>query len=195
MANLRSTMYFFLLAFQFLVLLQTNVLCYQYKVGDLDAWGIPTSANPQVYTKWSKYHTIKIGDSLLFLYPPSQDSLIQVTEESFNSCNLKDPILYMNNGNSLFNITAHGEFYFTSGKQGNCEKKQKLHISAFSGNGSADSPSYGPGISPSYPTVFGSIPQPPSSSLSSSSSSSPSLSFPIFIAALAGFLVSAFICE
>jgi hypothetical protein len=64
MANLRSTRYFFLLAFQFLVLLQTNVLCYQYKVGDLDAWGIPTSANPQVYTKWSKYHTIKIGDSL-----------------------------------------------------------------------------------------------------------------------------------
>jgi hypothetical protein len=100
----------------------------------------------------------------VFLYPPSQDSLIQVTEESFNSCNLKDPILYMNNGNSLFNITAHGEFYFTSGKQGNCEKKQKLHISVFSGNGSADSPSYGPSaFSPSYPTVFGSIPQPPSS--------------------------------
>jgi len=65
MANLRSTRYRFLLAFQFLlVLLQTNVFCYQYKVGDLDAWGIPTSANPQVYTIWSKYHTLRIGDSL-----------------------------------------------------------------------------------------------------------------------------------
>jgi hypothetical protein len=131
----------------------------------------------------------------VFLYPPSQDSLIQVTVESFNSCNLKDPILYMNNGNSLFNVTAHGEFYFTSGEQGHCEKNQKLHISVLSGNGSAsDPPSYGPSalpeISPSYPTVFGTIPQPPSPSSSSSSSS---LSFPIFIAALAGFLVSAII--
>uniref|UniRef100_A0A2N9G0E4 Phytocyanin domain-containing protein n=1 Tax=Fagus sylvatica TaxID=28930 RepID=A0A2N9G0E4_FAGSY len=131
-----------------------------------------------------------LGDSLLFLYPPSQDSVIQVTEQSYNSCNLTDPILYMNNGNSLFNITKSGEFYFTSGEKGHCENKQKLHISVFSGNGSAYSPSYGPSaseISPSYPTVFGTIPQPPSSSLSSSHS----LSIPVFIAAITGLLVCA----
>jgi len=46
-----------------LVQIQAKVFCYQYKVGDLDAWGIPTSANPQVYTKWSKYHNLTIGDS------------------------------------------------------------------------------------------------------------------------------------
>ena len=105
----------------------------------------------------------------MFLYPPSQDSVIQVTRENYNSCNLTDPILYMNNGNSLFNITAYGDFYFTSGVQGHCQKKQKLHISV-PGNGSASaySPSYGPSAlpdtAPSYPTVFGSIPLPPSSS-------------------------------
>ncbi|KAF5478013.1 hypothetical protein F2P56_004607 [Juglans regia] len=185
--NLGSTRYPFLLAFLFLVLLQTRVSCYQHKVGDLDAWGIPTSAKPQIYTQWSRYHTFRIGDSLLFLYPPSQDCVIQVGEESYNSCNLKDPILYMNNGNSLFNITTHGEFYFTSGEQGNCDKKQKLHISVLSGNGSAYSPSYGPSALPetssSYPTVFGTIPQPPSSS-------PPPLSYPVFMAALTGFSVS-----
>lgn len=169
MVNLRSPGFLVLYAFQFLVLVQIQVSCYQYKVGDLDAWGIPTSANPQVYTYWSKYHTLKIGDSLLFLYPPSQDSVIQVTLENYNSCNLTDPILYMNNGNSLFNITAYGDFYFTSGVQGRCQKEQKLHISV-PGNGSASaySPSYGPSAlpdtAPSYPTVFGSIPLPPSSS-------------------------------
>lgn len=56
----------------FLLLIQTRVFCYQYKVGDLDAWGIPTSSNPTVYSKWSKYHTFKTGDSLckfsLFLF-------------------------------------------------------------------------------------------------------------------------------
>lgn len=64
MVDLRSPRFLFLCAFQFLVLVQIQVSCYQYKVGDLDAWGIPTSANPQVYTYWSKYHTLKIWDSL-----------------------------------------------------------------------------------------------------------------------------------
>ncbi|KAM1002544.1 hypothetical protein ACFX2C_002964 [Malus domestica] len=83
------------------MLIQSQVFCYQYKVEDLDAWGIPTSANPQIYIKWSKYHQFKLGDSLLFLYPPSQDSVIQVTAQSYGSCNLKDPILSMNDGNLL----------------------------------------------------------------------------------------------
>ncbi|KAF8379969.1 hypothetical protein HHK36_027435 [Tetracentron sinense] len=169
MANPRSPRYQFLCAFQFLLLLQTQVFCYQYKVGDLAAWGIPTSANPHVYTNWSKKYILKIGDSLLFLYPPSQDSVIQVTEQAFNTCNLKDPILYMDNGNSLFNITSVGPFYFTSGEPGHCQKSQKLKISLLSANGSAFPPSYGPSalseISPSYPTVFGTIPSPSSSSL------------------------------
>ncbi|KAK9274616.1 hypothetical protein L1049_021866 [Liquidambar formosana] len=189
MANLGSPRYQLLCAFQFLVLLQTKVFCYQYKVGDLDAWGIPTSANSDVYTYWPKNHVFKIGDSLLFLYPPSQDSVIQVTQQSFNTCNLKDPILYMNNGNSLFNITSLGDFYFTSGTAGHCEKKQKLHISV--GNGStAYSPSYGPGAlpdtaAPSYTPVFGNIPAPPSSS--------PSQGLSVFIAAVVGFVVCAVI--
>ncbi|CAN6713324.1 unnamed protein product [Malus baccata var. baccata] len=191
MANLTTPRLYFLLALQFLMLIQSQVLCYQYKVGDLDSWGIPTSANPQVYTKWSKYHQFKLGDSLLFLYPPSQDSVIQVTAQSYSSCNLKDPILYMNDGNSLFNFTTLGDFYFTSGEPGHCEKSQKLHISFLSGNGSADSPSSGPSSldasAPSYPTVFGTIPAPPSSS----SSSSPSQRFPVFAAAVVGFVVFA----
>ncbi|KAL5551529.1 hypothetical protein UlMin_001705 [Ulmus minor] len=188
MANLRSHTNWFFLVSLFLSLSQ-KVLCYQYKVGDLDSWGIPTSANPQIYTKWSKYHNIRIGDQLLFFYPPSQDSVIQVTEESHNSCNLKDPILYMNNGNSLFNITKNGVFFFTSGEKGHCEKKQKIRISV--GNETAFSPSYGPSAlpdsasSPSYPTVFGSIPAPPSSS--------PSLGLSVFIAAGIGFVVSSFL--
>ncbi|GMH09296.1 hypothetical protein Nepgr_011137 [Nepenthes gracilis] len=186
----------FLSALQFLMLMASPVFCYQYKVGDLDAWGIPTSANPNVYAEWAKYHTLKIGDSLLFLYPPSQDSVIQVTDESYNSCNLKDPILYMNNGNSLFNITPAEDFYFISGEAGHCEKGQKLHVSLL-GNGSAYSPSYGPSnslpdSSPSYPTVFGSIPTAPSSS-SSSSSSSPLYRFSIYVASFIALAIWAII--
>lgn len=188
MASLGTPNNLLFYAFQLLAFVQTTVLCYQFKVGDLDAWGIPTSTNPHVYTNWSKYHTFKIGDSLLFLYPPSQDSIIQVTAQSFTSCNLTDPILYMNNGNSLFNITSLGVFYFTSGEPGHCEKKQKLQISV--GNVSADSPSYGPSAlpetsSPSYQPVFGTIPAPPSSS--------PSQSYSLSMAAVIGSVVWALI--
>lgn len=64
MANLTSPKSLVLYAFQLLLLAQIQVSCYQYKVGDLDAWSIPSSANPQVYTFWSKYHSFQIGDSL-----------------------------------------------------------------------------------------------------------------------------------
>ncbi|KAI3842089.1 hypothetical protein MKX03_018363 [Papaver bracteatum] len=179
------------LAIQFLVLLflQTNVICYQFKVGNMNAWGIPTSANPNVYTNWAKKYHPKIGDSLLFLYPPSEDSVIQVTEQSFRSCNLKDPILYMNNGNSLFNITSEGRYFFTSGEPGHCEKRQKLAVSVLFANGSALPPSYAPegsaadSSAPSYPTVFGSVPL--------KSTSSPVPAFSSTIAAAIGVIIFA----
>ncbi|XP_047341304.1 mavicyanin [Impatiens glandulifera] len=149
------------------LLILSRVLSYEYKVGDLDAWNIPSPSNPNVYTYWANNHNLTIGDSLLFLYPPSQDSVIQVNGQSYNSCSIKDPILLMNDGNSLFNITKDGVFYFTSGVSGHCEKHQKLRISV-GGNGSFSDDPAAP--SPSYPTVFGSIPMAPSSPLTSSSS-------------------------
>lgn len=106
--------------------------------------------------------------------------------ESYNNCNLKDPILFINNGNSLFNVTKPGDFYFTSGVEGHCEKSQKLHISVY-GNGSfADSSADGPSASaPSYPTVFGAIP------VQASASASPLLRAPVFIStAVAGIFIA-----
>ncbi|VVA93474.1 unnamed protein product [Arabis nemorensis] len=148
-----------------------------YKVGDLDSWGVPIDA--KVYSKWPKSHSFKIGDSLLFLYPPSEDSLIQVTASNFKSCNTKDPILYMNDGNSLFNLTQNGTFYFTSGSPGNCQKYQKLLVSVgtYAAEADALSPSSAADAdAPSYQNVFGSIP------LSQKSSSSSISAFAIAVA-------------
>ncbi|GJW21762.1 early nodulin-like protein 1 [Tanacetum coccineum] len=171
-----------LFAIMFFVLMQANVFAYQYQVGNLQSWNVPTSEDPKVYANWPKKLTFRIGDSLLFLYPPSEDSVIQVTKESYNTCNLKDPILFMNDGNSLFNITTPGIFYFTSGVSGHCEKSQKLQITVFASDGSLP-PSYSPSDAlddnaPSYPTVFGGIPSGPSPS----SSSTVKTSFLMFVA-------------
>ncbi|CAN6864739.1 unnamed protein product [Brassica oleracea] len=163
-----------------LMILLVQVSSTQYKVGDLDSWGIPTDA--KVYSKWPKSHSFKIGDSLLFLYPPSEDSMIQVTASNFKSCNTKDPILYMNDGNSLFNLTQNGTFYFTSGHPGHCQKYQKLIVSVgpYSAEADALSPSSSSADAdaPSYQNAFGSIP------LSQKSSSSSPL-FSTVVASLA----------
>ncbi|CAH8337249.1 unnamed protein product [Eruca vesicaria subsp. sativa] len=162
-----------------LMILLVQVSSTQYKVGNLDSWGIPTDA--KVYSKWPKTHSFKIGDSLLFLYPPSEDSMIQVTASNFKSCNTKDPILYMNDGNSLFNLTQNGTFYFTSGQPGHCQKYQKLLVSVGTYSPEADdalSPSSADADAPSYQNAFGSIP------LSQKSSSS-SLLVSIVVASLA----------
>lgn len=66
MTNLRNPRFnlFLVSLLVTLVQIQTKVRCYQYKVGDLDSWGIPISPSSQLYDKWSKYHYLSIGDSL-----------------------------------------------------------------------------------------------------------------------------------
>ncbi|WOL10046.1 early nodulin-like protein 1 [Canna indica] len=108
-------------------------------------------------------HHFRLGDSLLFLYPPSQDSVVQVTERAFNSCSVEDPILRLDDGNSGFNITAPGYYYFISGVAGHCEKNQKLVVAVSSANGTffppaADGSAFAPGGSQTYPVVFGPTP-------------------------------------
>ena len=123
-----------------------------------------------------------IKSETVFLYPPSKDSMIQVTASNFKSCNTKDPILYMNDGNSLFNLTQNGTFYFTSGQPGHCQKYQKLIVSVgpYSAEADALSPSSSSADAdaPSYQNAFGSIP------LSQKSSSSSPL-FSTVVASLA----------
>ncbi|CAN6466087.1 unnamed protein product [Victoria cruziana] len=143
----------------FLLFVPGRVLCYLFRVGDLDAWGVPAPVTPKIYDDWSQKNQFRIGDSLLFLYPPSEESLVQVTEDAYKSCNISNPIAYFDDGNTLFNITGPGTFYFTSGVGGHCLKLQKLAVSVPS-NGTSSPPSSSPSPLPessssSYPTVFG----------------------------------------
>lgn len=46
------------------LLQQNGCWCYQYKVGDLDCWGLPPPSDPLLYSSWSKNHHFSLGDSL-----------------------------------------------------------------------------------------------------------------------------------
>lgn len=55
-----------ILASALLLLLQVpnGCQCYQYKVGDLDCWGLPPPSNRLLYLYWSGNHSFRVGDSL-----------------------------------------------------------------------------------------------------------------------------------
>ncbi|KAG0553145.1 hypothetical protein BDA96_01G569600 [Sorghum bicolor] len=112
-----------------------------YKVGDLDAWGVPPPSKPDVYKRWAKSIHFALGDSIWFLYPPSQDSVLQVTPEAFASCDLSRPVARLADGNSFFNLTTPGRAYYASGAPGHCRKGQKLWVDVPMANGTYLQPS------------------------------------------------------
>ncbi|KAI4999062.1 hypothetical protein ZWY2020_059815 [Hordeum vulgare] len=112
-----------------------------YKVGGLDAWGAPPSTKPDVYIRWAKSVPVKLGDAVFFLYPPSQDTAVQVTAKAFAACDVSDPLLKLHDGNSLFNLTKPGRVYFTSDAPGRCRKGQKLSLDVPAADGKLLKPS------------------------------------------------------
>ncbi|KAH9317694.1 hypothetical protein KI387_019463, partial [Taxus chinensis] len=112
-----------------------------FKVGGLDAWALPPLGMSDLYKRWAANNKFKVGDSLLFLYPPSQDLVVQVREDAYGKCDVSNPMATFNDGNSLFNFNQSGFFYFTSGKSGHCAKSQKLAIAVADANGVLPPPS------------------------------------------------------
>lgn len=112
-----------------------------YKVGDLDAWGVPPPSKPDVYKRWAKSIHFALGDSIWFLYPPSQDSVLQLAPAAFASCDLSRPVARLADGNSLFNLTAPGRAYYASGAPGHCRRGQKLWVDVPLPNGTYLQPS------------------------------------------------------
>lgn len=89
--------------------------------------------------------------------------MLQVTEKAYNNCAVSDPILRIDDGNSIFNLTSPGRFYYISGIAARCLKNQKLIVDVLTANGTFFPPAEGPAgaamgptaNSPSYPVVFG----------------------------------------
>ncbi|KAI8569877.1 hypothetical protein RHMOL_Rhmol02G0311300 [Rhododendron molle] len=128
MGIITSPKYQFLCALLFLLSLQTEVFGTQYQVGNLNCWGVPPAGYEYVYVNYSNYNTFNPGDSLFFLFPPSQDSVLLVTAEAYATCNTANPIWSSNTGNSVFNINTTGVYYFISGVPNNCRNNEKLQV-------------------------------------------------------------------
>ena len=63
-----------------------------------------------------------------FKYNKGIDSVVVVKKEDFDSCNINNPIQKMDGGDSTFQLSNSGLFYFISGNLNNCKNGQKLNI-------------------------------------------------------------------
>ncbi|KAI5605695.1 hypothetical protein BDE02_01G369000 [Populus trichocarpa] len=115
----------------FLLLIQKNN-AFQYQVGGgSKGWTVPdntSSSSKSYYNDWAERTRFRIGDSLLFAYDPSQDSVLQVSKGDYENCTTKNPIAAFNDPKTVFTFNHSGHHYFISGNKDNCLKNEKLVV-------------------------------------------------------------------
>ncbi|XP_073128624.1 early nodulin-like protein 14 [Henckelia pumila] len=96
---------------------------YQFIVGGKDGWVLSPSES---YSQWAGRNRFSVNDTLFFRYQNGTDSVLVVNKDDYDNCNGGNPILKMDDGNSVFKFDRSGPFYFITGTKENCDKGQKL---------------------------------------------------------------------
>ncbi|XP_062169530.1 early nodulin-like protein 9 [Alnus glutinosa] len=168
----------------------------EFTVGGSKGWTVP---DPELhYNQWAENNRFQKGDSLVFVYPPDQDSVLHVTPEAYNNCTTTDPMEKFSDGHTVYTLQQTGAFYFISGDRDRCVKNEKLVLVVLAdrSNGSktnetstppppptGETPSPAPSGEesppPATPSPISEIPPPPPSGASSIS-----ISFIGFLGAL-----------
>ncbi|CAL9049580.1 unnamed protein product [Musa banksii] len=169
----------------------TSSGAYVFYVGGRDGW----VSNPsESYDSWAGRNRFRVNDTLVFRYKNGTDSVLVVTKQDYDACNVSNPIQKLEGGDSMFNLDRSGPFFFISGVPDNCRKGQKLVVVVLAvrngGKPSPSPPSPPPAavspspLAPSEPPTSSpasSPPLPPSPSSSASPSPSPSAPSPASI--------------
>uniref|UniRef100_A0A0A0KZL9 Phytocyanin domain-containing protein n=1 Tax=Cucumis sativus TaxID=3659 RepID=A0A0A0KZL9_CUCSA len=124
---------------------------YTFYVGGKDGWVLNPSES---YDNWANRNRFRVNDVLVFNYARGSDSVAVVGKEDYDKCDLNNPIVKLEDGNSKFKFDRSGAFYFASGKQGMCENGQKLAVVVISQHSfslSSKLASTPPEISPTSP--------------------------------------------
>ncbi|CAK7338383.1 unnamed protein product [Dovyalis caffra] len=195
----------------FLMLVQKNN-AFQFTVGGSKGWTVPDNTSSKgYYIEWAERTRFQIGDSLLFAYDSSQDSVLQVKKEDYESCKTKSPIATFNDGHTVFKFKQSGPYYFISGNKDNCNKNEKLvvvvlaeRLHNYSANANQTAPASPPSPGPSdmvpAPTPSGDYSPPagtveinPTPAPTSPPPNSASAMFVSFIGSMGAFFASSLI--
>lgn len=65
---------------------------------------------------------------VVFVYPPDQDSVLEVDKDAYDTCNTNTYIEKYDDGSTSFTLNRSGPFYFISGVEANCLKNESLVV-------------------------------------------------------------------
>ncbi|KAF7806535.1 early nodulin-like protein 1 [Senna tora] len=118
--------------------------------GTHNSWALPLPSQDSL-NRWAQNQRFTIGDSLLWKYDKKSESVLEVKEENYGSCNISDPVVSYNDGDTKVDLNRSGPFYFISGSEGHCQKGLKMSVVVLStrhGGGRISSPAPAPAPSP-----------------------------------------------
>lgn len=72
------------------------------------------------------FHLLFLFLDAVFKYKKGSNSVLVVTKEDYYSCNNKNPIQSLTDGESIFKFNHSGPFFFISSNVNNCQNGQKL---------------------------------------------------------------------
>ncbi|GAB2230414.1 hypothetical protein Drorol1_Dr00014679 [Drosera rotundifolia] len=122
-----SKAYSFTVFFLVLICLCSSVAFgYRFEVGGRRGWVKPNGLEHETYNEWAEQIRFHIGDSLYFKY--HKDSVLEVSGEDYETCNVTNPIVMFDDGNTVFKLNHSKFFYFISGEPGHCEAGQRIIV-------------------------------------------------------------------
>lgn len=108
----------------FLACLINSCYAYQFYVGGSAGW-VPNPS--EKYNNWAERMRFQVNDTLVFKYKKGSNSVLVVNKDDYDKCNTNNPIMKMDDGNSIFKFDHSGPFFFISGNKNDCENgSQKL---------------------------------------------------------------------
>ncbi|KAI4380649.1 hypothetical protein MLD38_006816 [Melastoma candidum] len=112
-----------------------------YVVGDDLGWIVPPGGEI-AYKTWAYDKTFLVGDKLVFNFENGTQDVVEVTKDSYDSCNTSAPISVETISPAVITLASAGEHFYTSSYSRHCALGQKLAINVTStSTGEAPCPS------------------------------------------------------
>ena len=107
----------------------------------------------------------------VFVYPPGRDSVLQVTQDAYSTCNTSSYIQRFDDGNTVFTFNRSGPHYFISGDDNNCLRNESMVVIVMadrSNRGGSSGSNVAPTTPPSPPPSPLEVPPPPAAEVTPS---------------------------
>ncbi|CAL5023860.1 unnamed protein product [Urochloa decumbens] len=139
----------------------------QFTVGGANGWSVPAAA-AEPFNTWAERTRFQVGDSLVFVYPKDQDSVLLVDPAGYNACNTSSYVKRFDDGDTVVTLDRAGALFFISGVEAHCRANEKLIVmvlAAARNNGTGgNAPAPATTTAPPPPPAPASTSPPPASS-------------------------------